>query len=131
MQCPRCQHDNREGRRFCAEWSIANITPIVSHGPSRLGLIPAWHSTADEIERINVFAQDHGGSDRVRAFFRGQLLELMRWVSEHSAEHPGDGQTFNDPGVRRSLHGLASSPRGAGDECSTPVAPHRIRTQRW
>src|ERR1700730_19193263 len=44
MQCPRCQHDNREGRRFCAEWSIANITPIVSHGPSRLGLIPAWHN---------------------------------------------------------------------------------------
>jgi len=57
--------------------------------------------TADEIRRINSFAEGHGGVDRVRTFFRGQLLELMRWVSEHSTDHGGEGETFNDPEVRR------------------------------
>ncbi|MGH9461139.1 MAG: hypothetical protein ACRD1X_07965 [Vicinamibacteria bacterium] len=57
--------------------------------------------TPDEIRRINAFAEGHGGVNRVRAFFRGQLLELMRWVSEHSADEPRDGETFNDPEVRR------------------------------
>lgn len=57
--------------------------------------------TPDEIRRINAFAEGHSGVDRVRVFFRGQLLELMRWVSEHSTDQPADGATFDDPEVRR------------------------------
>jgi hypothetical protein len=57
-------------------------------------------ATSEEIQRINAFAQGHGGVDRVRVFFRGQLLELMRWVSEHSVDLPEDGETFNDSAVR-------------------------------
>lgn len=57
--------------------------------------------TPDEIGRINAFAERHGSADQVRVFFRGQLLELMRWVSEHSTDQPADGATFNEPEVRR------------------------------
>src|SRR5262245_24123964 len=32
MQCPRCQHDNREGRRFCAKCGAALATACSSCG---------------------------------------------------------------------------------------------------
>jgi len=53
--------------------------------------------TADEIARINAFAKTHS---MVRAFFRGQLLELMRWVCLWCKDHPDDGVIFEKPEVR-------------------------------
>jgi hypothetical protein len=55
----------------------------------------------DETERLNNFARErpHG----VSVFFRGQLLELFRWISLLCDDQAGDGKTFEDPSVRRSF----------------------------
>jgi hypothetical protein len=52
--------------------------------------------TREEIDRINAFTQEHPGSGAPTVFFRGQLLELIRWVARHCRNLPGDGNTFND-----------------------------------
>lgn len=57
----------------------------------------------EEIDRINSFALAHGGRSHVTVFFRGQLLELMRWVALLCADQEGDGQTFNNAEVRRQF----------------------------
>jgi hypothetical protein len=59
----------------------------------------------DEVERINDFVRGHGHGRRqnVTVFFRGQLLELLRWVALLSHDHDDDGNTFEDGSVRRAF----------------------------
>jgi hypothetical protein len=57
--------------------------------------------TSEEIIAINDFAKRHGGAQNFTVFFRGQLLELLRWVTLYCHDHPGDGTTFEDAEVRR------------------------------
>jgi hypothetical protein len=57
--------------------------------------------THEEISAINNFTRRHGGAEKVTVFFRGQLLELLRWVSLCCHDHPEDGVTFENPDVRR------------------------------
>jgi hypothetical protein len=54
----------------------------------------------EEIGKIYAFASSHGGIDRVLVFFRGQLLELIRWVAKYCVNLPNDGNTFENPHVR-------------------------------
>lgn len=56
--------------------------------------------TSEEINAINDFAKRHGGAQTVTVFFRGQLLELLRWVALYCHDHPGDGTTFENAEVR-------------------------------
>ena len=67
----------------------------------------------DVIRGINDFAEGAGGVDRKRVFFCGQLLELIRRVSEFSTDHPPDGETFNDPGVAKAFRSGRSRRCGA------------------
>jgi len=56
----------------------------------------------EEKTRVFAYAQRNTSREkRVVLFFRGQLLELMRWCTLYSQDLPGDGETFNDPEVRR------------------------------
>jgi hypothetical protein len=48
--------------------------------------------TADAIARIDAFARVH---PQVSVFFRGQLLELMRWVCLWCEDHSDDGVTLD------------------------------------
>jgi hypothetical protein len=59
--------------------------------------------TFEEGQRINTFARNHGGAEKVTVFFRGQLLELIRWIAKHCVNLPGDGTTFEDPQVRKTF----------------------------
>ncbi len=59
--------------------------------------------TADELERLNRFVAEHGGITRVHLVFRGQVLELMRWVAIYCTDLPGDGETFADPRTRQDF----------------------------
>jgi hypothetical protein len=63
--------------------------------------------TSEEINAINDFAKRSGGSQNVTVFFRGQLLELLRWVTLYCHDHPGDGTTFEDAEVRRRFAQVA------------------------
>ena len=55
-----------------------------------------------EIERLNRFcAAERRPPGSVTIFFRGQLLELVRWAALTCDDHPDDGTTFEDPEKRR------------------------------
>lgn len=54
----------------------------------------------DEIDRLNELVAQYGS---VRVFFRGQMLELMRWVALLCGDLENDGTTFNDPEVRKTF----------------------------
>ncbi|MCP4372605.1 MAG: hypothetical protein GY797_31530 [Deltaproteobacteria bacterium] len=60
--------------------------------------------TKDEIEKINDFARsDNKDAQSIVVFFRGQLLELVRWITLSSNNHPDDGLTFENPKIRRKF----------------------------
>jgi hypothetical protein len=51
--------------------------------------------------KIDAWIAEHQPTNRVALFFRGQLLELMRWVARHSRQEPGTGQSFELPEIRQ------------------------------
>ncbi len=61
--------------------------------------------TPEEIKAINYFVlkNQNGNTNKVTIFFRGQILELMRWVLLYCKDHQNDGETFNDPSIRRKF----------------------------
>lgn len=59
----------------------------------------------DEARLIDHFAQGHGGE--VTVFFRGSLLEVLRWAVLVCDDHSTDGATFEDPEVRRTFAKVA------------------------
>jgi hypothetical protein len=59
---------------------------------------------SQEIGRINEFIREHRNAG---VFFRGQLLELLRWTSLLAEDLPGDGNTYTDPGTRRRFAQVA------------------------
>lgn len=52
------------------------------------------------IDRINDFARRHRTSGLPAIFFRGQLLELMRWAARHCENLSGDSRTYEEPAFR-------------------------------
>ena len=54
-----------------------------------------------ELDALNRFVNSRGPAAKSGIFFRGQLLELIRWVALHCEDKPGDGATFDDPDTRR------------------------------
>lgn len=57
-----------------------------------------------EIDSVNEFVKKNGGNhERVTIFFRGQILELLRWVVLFCKDLPGDGNTYEDIEVRKKF----------------------------
>jgi hypothetical protein len=52
------------------------------------------------IDRINDFAKRHRAAGVPAVFFRGQLLELMRWTARHAKHLRNDGETYVSPECR-------------------------------
>jgi len=89
---------------WCARLNLvvsANNAKVDSIEAQQLGLNQFF--TSREIETINDFAKNHGGTQRIKIFFRGQLLELFRWVALFCIDHQGDGTTYEDPEIRRKF----------------------------
>jgi hypothetical protein len=57
----------------------------------------------EEMRALSHYALRHGGPERVMPFFRGQLLELARWIALHCRHQEGDGETFSDSAVRSAF----------------------------
>ena len=57
----------------------------------------------EEMRALSRYALKHGGPERVVPFFRGQLLELARWIALHCRHQEGDGETFSDSAVRSAF----------------------------
>lgn len=92
-----------------ALFTCARINAIVSgFGPQRDNRERQRHAMSmicspTQIRALDEYAARHGGAERVMVFFRGQLLELARWVARYGENEPGDGETFADPAVRSSF----------------------------
>ena len=54
----------------------------------------------EQIDRINDFASRHKATGAPLIFFRGQLLELMRWAAVYCSNLHGDGTTYLDAAFR-------------------------------
>lgn len=63
----------------------------------------ALQVTSSGSRSIADYAIKHGGPTSVVAFFRGQLLELARWVAMHCQNLRGDGETFKDLTTRSAF----------------------------
>jgi hypothetical protein len=59
----------------------------------------------DEARLIARFVEEHGGGATV--FFRGSLLEIVRWAVLLCEDHSADGTTFENPEVRRTFARVA------------------------
>ena len=58
----------------------------------------------EEIARLDRFClAERRPAHSVAVFFRGQILELLRWAVLCCDDQPGDGETFEDPEVRRAF----------------------------
>jgi hypothetical protein len=53
----------------------------------------------DQRDKINIFAASRGAAGLPTVFFRGQMLELMRWAARYCERTPGGGRAFEDPDV--------------------------------
>jgi len=83
---------------WCARLNLviaANTSSIDAVEAQQFGLNQFF--TTSEIKAINDFARNHGGVNRIKVFFRGQILELFRWVALLCTDHHGDGDTYEDP----------------------------------
>lgn len=92
-------------RRDDVLFQCANINTLVSgHGDfdtrGRQQRMLWRFCTVEQIDRINAFARDIRSPGPPAVFFRGQMLELMRWAARHCDKRPGDGHSFDAPAVR-------------------------------
>lgn len=86
---------------WCARLSLA-LSDLATEPIKRQKFCMEHFLSPEEITRAFAFAQkEESAEKRVILFFRGQLLELMRWVAVYCQDLPGDGETFNDSEVRR------------------------------
>lgn len=84
----------------CAHLNLIISDPEVEHIKKQQFGIDDF-LTLEEIERVNDIAREtDSGVQRVTVFFRGQLLELIRWAILYCDDHPDDGTTFENPEVR-------------------------------
>ena len=56
--------------------------------------------TDEQIDRINTFARKFPRADAPTIFFRGQMLELIRWTARHCRNLPNDGTTSTSAATR-------------------------------
>lgn len=76
---------------------------IIISGPGDFDVKPRQQQalstmcTSSQIDRVNDFARRHRAAGVPAVFFRGQLLELMRWTARHAKNLPGDGTTYESP----------------------------------
>jgi len=77
----------------------------------------------EEISAINDYIRKKGDGQRVAIFFRGQLLELMRWIVLYCHDQPEDGKTFDCPEIRSRFFQVALM---ASDIWGTRVCGNRF-----
>ena len=91
----------------------------------------------EQVGRMNGFASRHKASGPPVIFFRGQMLELMRWAAIHCQNLPNDGTTYTDPDFRKRFVRAALiasnvwAARTYRDTLSGPVTLRRSGFARW
>lgn len=84
---------------WCARLNLVLTSADIEHlDAQHFGVLRFFNET--ELERINNYLLERQ-EQRATVFFRGQLLELARWVCLLSRDLSNDGNTFEDAEVRR------------------------------
>ena len=83
---------------WCARLNLIVSNPQNADEGSKQRYCIGRFCDAQEIARGERFAEEHRAA---RLFFREQLLELMRWVCLLAEDLPNDGNSFDDPQMRR------------------------------
>jgi len=87
---------------WCARLNLIVSDPEPDHiTKQKAGL--GQFFTSEENDRVDDYARKNGGAQRVTVFFRGQILELIRWIALYCKDFPNDGTTFEDSEVRRDF----------------------------
>lgn len=107
---------------WCARLNLVVSDAEVDHVTRQRFGLKQFLGPQEQI-RVDEFARRNGGAQKVIVFFRGQLLELIRWVVLYCQDHPDDGMTFEDPEVR---HRFAQAALIAGDIWQRRVYRHRF-----
>jgi hypothetical protein len=83
---------------WCARLSLILSNPHDENERGKQQYAVAHFFDSEAIGRLNRFLQKHPNA---RVFFREQLLELIRWTSLLAGDLPGDGDTYENPDMRR------------------------------
>lgn len=87
---------------WCARINLIISDPEVDHiTKQQTGLNQFF--TPEEIKKVNNFVSKNGGAERITVFFRGQILELIRWIVLYSNDFPDDGIAFENSEMRRNF----------------------------
>ncbi|HUG69302.1 MAG TPA: hypothetical protein VMM76_16240 [Pirellulaceae bacterium] len=85
----------------CARLNLIVSNPSYEHHLNKQLYCMHNFLSMEEMRGVAKFMSAHNG--RLTVFFRGQLLELMRWICHICKDLPGDGTTFDDPEARRTF----------------------------
>ncbi len=88
---------------WCARLNLIFSDPSSIDFVTRQKYFLSQFFTKEEIGLVNKFVQEQGGWGNTVLYFRGQLLELFRWVILFCDDQPGDGETFEDLDVCRKF----------------------------
>ncbi len=88
---------------WCARLNLIVTNPLENDHIKRQQTAIDLFLTSEEIKKVNEFALEKGDATKITVFFRGQLLELLRWILLYCHNHPNDGKTFEDPNIRRKF----------------------------
>jgi hypothetical protein len=88
---------------WCARLNILLHSSDEERDSLKLESAAVFLTAPGVVERANEFARAYGGANRVNVFFRGQLLELLRWTVLLCQDSPNDGRTFDEPEVRTAF----------------------------
>ncbi len=88
---------------WCARLNLIVTNPLENNHIKRQQTAIDLFLTDAEINAINKFALANGDATKITVFFRGQLLELLRWILLYCHNHPNDGKTFEEPNTRKKF----------------------------
>lgn len=87
---------------WCARINLIISDPESDHLTKQQAGLNQFFTT-EEINRVNDYARKNGGAQKITVFFRGQILELIRWIVLYCNDFPEDGTTFENPEIRRNF----------------------------
>lgn len=86
---------------WCARLNLIISNPAISDFKEKQEFGLARFFGSEEIAGINNLFRQRGSVEKVTVFFRGQLLELIRWACLLCEDQANDGNTYESPEVRR------------------------------
>lgn len=83
---------------WCGRLNLVLTDPAIPAAHTQTYVADVFLSN-EERRRAEAYHREHPASRTI--LFRGQIMELLRWIVLLCEDHPNDGATFDDEAVRR------------------------------